>query len=108
LLNISPTSGIAATVVQMTPAVIPGVPTHPLVRVEIDWAPAWTSSSISSGSHYFDDVARQMADVADALDYAHKQGVVHRDIKPSNLLVAHDGRLSLKISGWRACWKSQG
>ena len=28
---------------------------------------------------------------ADALDYAHRHGVIHRDIKPENILL-HDGR----------------
>jgi tetratricopeptide (TPR) repeat protein len=58
-----------------------------------------SSSSLSSGGQYFDAVARMVAGVADALDYAHKQGVVHRDIKPANLLLAPDGRLSLNDFG---------
>jgi serine/threonine protein kinase len=58
-----------------------------------------TSSSLGSDSHYFDTVAKLIADVADALDYAHKQGVIHRDIKPSNLLQSPDGRLSINDFG---------
>jgi len=34
-----------------------------------------------------EDVRRILAEVADALHYAHKQGVVHRDIKPDNILI---------------------
>ena len=37
------------------------------------------------------DAVRIATDVADALAYAHRQGVIHRDIKPENILL-HDGR----------------
>jgi len=48
-----------------------------------------------SQSEYFTTVARLICGVADALDYAHTQGIIHRDVKPSNLMLARDGRLVL-------------
>ena len=36
------------------------------------------------------DAVRIAAEVASALDYAHRQNVIHRDIKPENILL-HDG-----------------
>jgi hypothetical protein len=38
-----------------------------------------------------DDAVRITKEVASALDYAHRHGVIHRDIKPENILL-HDGR----------------
>src|SRR5262249_53159237 len=38
------------------------------------------------------EAAQLVAEVADALQYAHQRGVIHRDIKPSNILIDDAGR----------------
>src|SRR5262245_61736601 len=74
-------------------------PASPPAAPEPPTPPALSSSSLGSDGQYFDAVARMLAEVADALEYAHQQGVVHRDIKPSNLLLSPSGRLYLTDFG---------
>ena len=49
-----------------------------------------------------DQVVDILFKVCNALDYAHKMGVLHRDIKPSNILLCSDG--SVKISDFGAAF----
>jgi serine/threonine protein kinase/Tfp pilus assembly protein PilF len=61
---------------------------------------AGSSSTFSGrGRLYYQHVARWIADAADALHYAHGQGIIHRDIKPSNLILSVDGRIMVADFG---------
>ena len=51
------------------------------------------SGLTGSGWAYYQSVARIGVQVAEALDYAARQGVLHRDIKPANLLLDKAGQV---------------
>jgi len=44
---------------------------------------------------YAESVCRIVLDVAEALEHAHRFGIVHRDVKPANIVIGLDGRAKL-------------
>lgn len=80
---------------------VPALP-HPIVDSSLAGASidgTMAGGGSARGRSYFRQVARWMSDAADALHYAHSQGIIHRDIKPANLILSTDGRIMLADFG---------
>jgi serine/threonine protein kinase len=57
------------------------------------------AARLKAGRFGFRPAAELVAQVADALDHAHRHGVIHRDVKPSNIQLDAEGRPHLMDFG---------
>lgn len=68
---------------------------HPHIVPVYERGPCWLAMQFVDGGkstrlQLLDDRLAALAQVADALDCAHRSGIVHCDVKPANILVAED------------------
>ena len=47
----------------------------------------------------WDEIADLVAQIAEALDYAHRKGIIHRDIKPANIILTTDSKVKITDFG---------
>lgn len=68
---------------------------HPHVVTMYERGPYWLAMQLVDGGkatrlQTIDERLNTLAQIADALDFAHRNGIVHSDVKPANILVAAD------------------
>ena len=77
-------------------------PEHRDPYIVMEYIEGQSLSKVLSGEKKklpYSTALRLTEELAEALDYAHAQGVVHRDIKPANILVTGDGHAKIADFG---------
>jgi serine/threonine protein kinase len=54
---------------------------------------------VRKGPPKLDDLEKPFSQIAQALDYAHRQGIIHRDLKPGNIMMDEHGNAYLSDFG---------
>jgi serine/threonine protein kinase/Tfp pilus assembly protein PilF len=86
-------NSIDSSVVSQRPPSVPNPQLPDTVAADTLSSTHTEFSSSTSGRPFFHSVARVGLQTAEALAYAHSEGILHRDIKPSNLLLDAKGNI---------------
>jgi serine/threonine protein kinase len=76
-----------------------GVGNEYIVMERIDGRTLMEMMRERNGPLSLPEAARFIADAADALDHAHRKGVIHRDIKLGNIMVTRENRVKIMDFG---------
>ena len=79
-----------------------------IIMEHVDGATVADLMQASDGPLTLDETAAVAEAVADALEFAHDNGVLHLDIKPDNVLVTRDGRVKVADFGIAALSSAAG
>jgi serine/threonine-protein kinase len=71
----------------------------PFIVMELVWGKPLRRVLDEDGALPVERALDIAAQVAGALDYAHRSGIVHRDVKPGNILLCDDGRAKVADFG---------